>query len=69
MFPLHTKGFATGCQDACLGRVTDDALGQGGRRIDYVLAVVQYKKNFPVADKGEQTAKGILGLHHESQDR
>jgi hypothetical protein len=63
----HSKRFATGRQDVCLGRFTDDALGQSGRGIDHVLAVVENKKEFLLTEKSKKTAKRIVGLHHESE--
>lgn len=44
MLTPHSKRFATGRQDVRLGRLVDDALGQRGRGIDHVLAVVEDEK-------------------------
>src|ERR1700758_1035558 len=65
----YSKSFATGRQDVCLGRFTGDALGQCSRGIDHVLAIVENKKDFLLAEKGEKTAKRIVGLCHESERR
>jgi len=67
MLTSYSKCFATGRQDVCLGRFTDDALGQCSRGIDHVLTIVENKKDFLLTEKGKKTAKRIVGLRHESE--
>jgi hypothetical protein len=52
MFSFNPESFATRCQDVCLRGLADDPLRKCGSRVDHMLAIVEDKKDFLVANKG-----------------
>jgi hypothetical protein len=66
---FRLEGFAAGRQDVRLRCLADDAFGQCCRNADHMLATVEHEQDLPVANKGQQTNEGVLGLHHEPERR
>jgi hypothetical protein len=52
IFTFYPESFATRCQDVRLPGLADDPFGQHCRNVDHMLAIVEHKEYFLVADKG-----------------
>jgi hypothetical protein len=58
-----------GRQDVDARRATKNCLGQLGRRVDHVLAIVEQQQHPLVPEAGDQTGKRILGADFQAEDR
>ena len=69
LLTLHQQRLSAGCQDADAGCPLVDILGKPGDDVDNVFATVEDEKQAAVAQKADDTVRGIGVMHDQAQRR
>src|ERR1700716_1074429 len=69
LFAFDPQRFTARCQNVDLRSFIENTLGQRGRRLDDMLAVVEHQEHPLIANKGEEILDRTVGIDREAQRR